>query len=63
MGLPAELDLEDLGQGPEVSGVVLTMEVSQQKVSSWICAAMFAGKRCCPIPSQQGIVAGEPAVS
>jgi len=27
-GLPAELDLEDLGQSPEVSEMVLMMEVS-----------------------------------
>jgi len=40
-----------------------TMEVSQQRVSSWIRAAMVARKRCCPIPSQSRIVAGEPAVS
>jgi len=28
------------------------MEVSRQRVSSWIRAAMVSGKRCCPIPSQ-----------
>ena len=52
VGLPPDLDSEGLGQGPEVSGVVPMTEVSQQRVSSWICAAMVAGKRCFPIPSQ-----------
>ena len=53
VGLPVELDLEDPGQSPEVSGVVLITDVSQWRVISWICAAMVAGKRCCPIPSRE----------
>ena len=59
MGLPAELDLEDLGQGLEVSGTVLMTEVSQWRVGSWICAATFAGKRSAQYPVIQGIVASE----
>src|SRR5882724_8043312 len=35
-------------QGLEVSEGVLMTEVSQQRVSSWIHAAMVARKRCCP---------------
>jgi len=51
MGLLAEQDSEDLGQSPEVLGVLM-MEVSQQRESSWICAVTVARKRCCQIPSQ-----------
>ena len=52
MGLPVEEVPEVPGQSPEGSEGVPTMEVSRQRVSSWIHAAMVAGKRCCPIPSQ-----------
>jgi len=62
MELPAEEVPEVPGQSPEGSEGVPMTEVSRQRVSSWIRAAMVAGKRCCPIPVNRGIVAGEPAV-
>jgi len=61
--LPVERISEYPGQGPEVSEGVPMMEVSRQRVISWIHAATVAGKRCCPIPSQSRVVVGEPAVS
>jgi len=48
-GLLVEQVSEYLEQGPEVSEVVLMMEVSRQRVSSWIHAAMVARKML-PIP-------------
>ena len=52
MGLSVEEVLEVLGQSLEGSEEVPTMEVSRQRVSSWIHAVTVAGKRCYPIPSQ-----------
>ena len=40
-GFTGGTGLEDLGQSPEVSGVVLTMEVSQWRLSSWIHAGCW----------------------
>jgi len=51
-GLPVEEVLEVPGQSPEGLEGMPTTEVSRHRVSSWICAAMLARKRCCPIPSQ-----------
>ena len=76
-GLLAEQGSEYLEQGLEDSEVCLefsevcleisegvpTTVVSRQRVTSWIRAATVAGKRCCPIPVNRGIVAGEPVVS
>ena len=63
MGLLVEQILEVLGQNLGVSGVVPMMEVSQQRVMSWSRAAMVARKDAAQYPVNQGIVAGEPAVS
>jgi len=51
MVLPQKEVLEVLGQSPEVRKGADDGCVSQ-RVSSGIHAAMVAGKRCCPIPSQ-----------
>jgi len=50
MGLLVEWVLEDPGQSLEVSGVVPTMEVSQWRMSSWICAVTAVEKDAAQYP-------------
>jgi len=59
MGLPAEEVLEVLGQSLEGSEGVPIMEVSRQRVSSWIRAAMVLERDAAQYPVNQGIVVGE----
>jgi len=52
LGSTGRVDFGIFGTGSGILEGVSTMEVSQQRVSSWICAAMVTEKDAAQIPSQ-----------